>query len=579
MNGKSMKRGLAAVLLGLLIPSAGFAANLVWDGSTAVGYLNTNGTWGSDNFWCNQGAAGREGTTLIAWSANNPAWFGGNSGVGSNAAPSGNFTVTVLNTQAVAQVRQIQNGSGNYTLSGGTLNFGTSASGVRVDTNSMTVNSVLAGTAATFQLDLESATGVLTLGGSNTYSGTSEIRGVAGATVRLNNAGALGTGSALTFVNTSVNLDLNGQNISGKNATVNSGQSAFLINSGGSASTWAGNIAMATSTANIRAGGTGAAVEIGGVISGNGVVEVMDGGTLRLTGANTYTNITTVRDGGTLIVNNAAALGTTNGGTYVQTGSKLNLNGFNIGTETIDMQKAGAELLNNAGTAATANGAISLSAAGQKIGGSGDLTLGGVISGANGFTKTGNGTLTLSGLNTYTNNTTVSAGNLVVNGRLQSALVTVSNGATLGGTGTVQAVTMDAGSILSAGNSPGTMTFAGNLLLEAGSTNIMQIYTAGFDVLKGSTTNTITMNGYTLFDFTGNTVTNGSSFAVLQSWSSITTNATATFGYVGLGGSQSLDYSQLKSNGVVTVIPEPATIGMLGLGAVITLVLRRRMLI
>jgi autotransporter-associated beta strand protein len=536
MNGKSMKRWLAAVLLGLLIPSAGFAANLVWDGSTAAGYLNTNGTWGSNNFWCNQGAAGREGTTLIAWAVNNAAWFGGNSGVGSNAAPSGNFTVTVLNTQAVASVRQIVNGAGNYTLSGGTLNFGTSASGVRVDTNSMTVNSVLSGTAATFQLNVQSATGVLTLGGSNTYSGTSEIRGVAGGTVRLNNAGALGTGSALTFVDGSVTLDLNGKNISGKNATVSSGQTGFIGNSGGSASTWLGNIALASSTANIRAGGTGSEVEVGGVISGDGTVQVMDGGTLRLSGANTYSNSTSVRDGGTLIVNNASALGTTNGITYVQTGSKLNLNGFNIGTEKIDMQKAGAELLNNAGTAATANGTISLSAAGQKIGGSGDLNLGGIISGTNGFEKTGAGTLTLSGLNTYSGNTTVSFGELILADNAGLTFVIGTDGVNNKIDGTA------------------AVSLGGDFT---------------FDLTSAGTT---VGDAWTIVDAGNLAETFESTFSVVGF-----TDAGSNLWTKDIDGSKAYKFSEVT--GVLTVIPEPATIGMLGLGALITFVLRRKMTI
>jgi autotransporter-associated beta strand protein len=498
--------------------------------------LNTNGTWGSNNFWCNQGAAGREGTTLIAWAVNNAAWFGGNSGVGSNAAPSGNFTVTVLNTQAVASVRQIVNGAGNYTLSGGTLNFGTSASGVRVDTNSMTVNSVLSGTAATFQLNVQSATGVLTLGGSNTYSGTSEIRGVAGGTVRLNNAGALGTGSALTFVDGSVTLDLNGKNISGKNATVSSGQTGFIGNSGGSASTWLGNIALASSTANIRAGGTGSEVEVGGVISGDGTVQVMDGGTLRLSGANTYSNSTSVRDGGTLIVNNASALGTTNGITYVQTGSKLNLNGFNIGTEKIDMQKAGAELLNNAGTAATANGTISLSAAGQKIGGSGDLNLGGIISGTNGFEKTGAGTLTLSGLNTYSGNTTVSFGELILADNAGLTFVIGTDGVNNKIDGTA------------------AVSLGGDFT---------------FDLTSAGTT---VGDAWTIVDAGNLAETFESTFSVVGF-----TDAGSNLWTKDIDGSKAYKFSEVT--GVLTVIPEPATIGMLGLGALITFVLRRKMTI
>jgi fibronectin-binding autotransporter adhesin len=557
MIGKSTKSWLAAVLLGLLMPSAGFAANLVWDGSAAAGYLNADGTWGSDNFWCNQNAAGRDGTTLISWVANNIAWFGGNAGIGSNAAPSGNFTVTVLNTQAVAGVRQIQNGDGNYTLSGGTLDFGVSASGVRVDTNRMTVNSVLSGTGTTFQINVQCATGVLELGGNNTYSGTSEIRGVAGGTIRLNNAGALGTGSAVSFINGSVTLDLNGQNISGKNATVSSGQTGFIGNSGGSASTWLGNIALASSTANIRAGGTGSEVEVDGIISGDGTVQVMDGGTLRLSGANTYTNITTVRDGGTLIVNNASALGTPNGITYVQTGSKLNLNGFNIGTEGIDMQKAGAELLNNAGTAATANGTISLSAAGQKIGGSGDLNLGGIISGTNGFEKTGAGTLTLSGSGTYLGTTVVSNGLLVIDGDNSAATntLTVAADAVLSGSGRIGGAAVVYGGLKPGSNGTGSLTFSADVLLDGASTTTFEIVRSDrFDVAANDGGDAITFadGANVVFDFAG--YSGGTaSFPVLSNWTGRIALGEIVFSLRNLPVDCTVDLSGFISSGAIKV--------------------------
>jgi autotransporter-associated beta strand protein len=262
----------------------------------------------------------------------------------------------------------------------------------------------------------------------------------------------------------------------------------------------------------------------------------MDGGTLRLSGANTYTNSMAVRDGGTLIVDNASALGTTNGITYVQTGSKLNLNGFNIGTEKIDMQKANAELLNNAGTAATANGTISLSAAGQKIGGSGDLNLGGIISGTNGFEKTGAGTLTLSGLNTYSGKTTVSFGQLTLADNAGLTFVIGANGINN---------KIDGAATVSLG---GDFTFD---LTSAGTT----VGDAWTIVAAGTLTETFE-----------------STFSVVGF-----TDAGSNLWTKDIDGSKAYEFSE--ATGVLTVIPEPATIGMLGLGTLITLILRRKMTI
>jgi autotransporter-associated beta strand protein len=190
--------------------------------------------------------------------------------------------------------------------------------------------------------------------------------------------------------------------------------------------------------------------------------------------------------------------------------------------------------------------------------------------------KTGTGTLTLTGANAYTNTTTVSFGGLIVNGSMQSRQIAVSAGALLGGTGTVQAVTLDAGAILAVGNGPGTMTFNGALFLSEGSTNFMEIASnILFDALKGNSTNELVANGTFVFDFTGNaTVTNGSTFAVLQNWKTITANG-ATFSAIGLTAGQSIDTSNLSA-GFVTVVPEPAAISLIAFIGGLSLFFRRR---
>ncbi len=68
----------------------------------------------------------------------------------------------------------------------------------------------------------------------------------------------------------------------------------------------------------------------------------------------------------------------------------------------------------------------------------------------------------LTGNNIFSTNTTVESGLLQINGSLTSPLVTVSNGASLGGTGTVFSIVNSHG-VIAPGNSIGTLYFVGGL--------------------------------------------------------------------------------------------------------------------
>ena len=61
-------------------------------------------------------------------------------------------------------------------------------------------------------------------------------------------------------------------------------------------------------------------------------------------------------------------------------------------------------------------------------GDSGDDTVSGVISGAGSFAKAGSGTLILSANNTYTGDTTISAGTLTVSGTLADTTDVINSG-------------------------------------------------------------------------------------------------------------------------------------------------------
>jgi hypothetical protein len=83
---------------------------------------------------------------------------------------------------------------------------------------------------------------------------------------------------------------------------------------------------------------------------------------------------------------------------------------------------------------------------------------------------------------------------LIINGAYSFSTVAINSGATLKGTGTVGNTTVAAGGTLSIGNSPGCMSIAGLLTLNAASTYTQEIASAtpcsGYDVatVAGSAT-------------------------------------------------------------------------------------------
>ena len=108
------------------------------------------------------------------------------------------------------------------------------------------------------------------------------------------------------------------------------------------------------------------------------------------------------------------------------------------------------------------------------------VTINNQIMGGGALRQDGSGTTILSGVNSYTGETTVSSGTLIVGsgGSIASSLLTtvgtganlkvngtagsvkVNSGGSLGGSGTVGAVTLTTGSFLNPGNSPGLLTAA-----------------------------------------------------------------------------------------------------------------------
>ncbi|HEV7736619.1 MAG TPA: autotransporter domain-containing protein, partial [Chlamydiales bacterium] len=164
--------------------------------------------------------------------------------------------------------------------------------------------------------------------------------------------------------------------------------------------------------------------------------------------------------------------------------------------------------------------------------------LGGGNTSINGVTKLGTGTVHLNGVNTYTANTTISQGTLVINGTtgLPTNNTTVNNGGTLRGSGTIYgSTTVESGGILSPGNSIGILHLVGPLTIQSDGRLTIEANDTGASSLL-DITGTASLNGTLHMDFATGDYSQGELFTIL----------TATGGVSGV-------FSTVESNGSLTI--------------------------
>ncbi len=307
-------------------------------------------------------------------------------------------------------------------------------------------------------------------------------------------------------------------------------------------------------------------------ITGSGNLIKDGAGFLRLQGTNDYTGTTTV-SAGTIMAESSTALGNANNQLTINTGGTLNMGSQSLSIGNLTGTGGVITSTHTSGTRTLTIGS------GDNGGGNFQGVIeNGTTGSTTALTKTGTGTITLSGTNTYTGDTNVSAGSLIINGATSStSTVTVETNGTLGGGGTIGGTLAVTGKL-----SPGdgitpadTLTLGSSLTLNAnsilafglGTDSDLISFSSVADNLIGSGNATLQLsllsgfsyaNTYTIFQ---NTST--SAFTLLDITGYDDANYTANF-FDG-GDSYLLNF---------TPVPEPraALLGGLGLLAL----LRRR---
>ncbi|MCX6927941.1 MAG: autotransporter-associated beta strand repeat-containing protein, partial [Verrucomicrobia bacterium] len=255
---------------------------------------------------------------------------------------------------------------------------------------------------------------------------------------------------------------LNRLNFGGSTVTIAGNSLAFTANgaalpqinqNSASGVTVSAPLSLAT---NVTLGGSGSgSVTISGGISSTGSLTKNNSGTLTLSGASTYGGGTTLNTGSLSLgstVNNL--LGT--GPVIVNSPSTLNLNGNNNITNAFTFN--GALVVNGNSFSANLNGPVILTSTSTfDLATTGNMSIGGNVSGAGGLTKmgTGAGPLILGGANSFMGAVAVQAGTLSV-----ASVNSVSGGTTSSNLG---APTNAANGTISLGSttSAGTLLYTG----------------------------------------------------------------------------------------------------------------------
>lgn len=475
---------------------------------------------------------------------------GAGTGVTNNINLAGHSVDLLISTLTMGSQNRNTARTDTFTFDTGVLD----ATGVIIGTNQGTANTTAASSTWTSTLNLGGGSAIIGTGGMDLGIGALAVTGtdvinatvnISGGTVTVANNTTLGAAIRMGHNNVVTGLTANGTvNLTGtgsltvsgniiRGSTTGAGSATVTLNGAGAVLDLGGDgtarsIGSATNlvTFNLQQGTLRNLGEFNGgaalVKTGTGTVILDNTGGM----TNTYTGVTTI-SGGTLQVGSGGSTGTLGGGS-VTNNATLAFNRSDVHTVT------------------------------------------NVVSGTGAVTQVGSGTTVLGVANSYTGTTTVSAGTLLVGTNAVTTAtsgvgdVSVANGGTLGGTGTISALgktsTILGGGVLSPGDSTavgadtlGRLNIAGNLTTVTGGSADGQIQLGIFNPTLSDTTFAAALEA------SGNTLTaleyfNGASASVQNAWNAAQAVGDHNHDFLSISGSLTLTHgaSGLPTIGVTS---------------------------